>query len=302
MLRRPSFLHDSHALAGPAWIILSSLMFAVAWTFIKLAGEDIHPFEVVFWRCLIGAAILLPFILAGRVPMSAARFRGHVLRATSGTIAMFATFYAVANAPIATVQAITFAAPVFATIGAIFVLKERVRWRRMAALAAGFLGVLIVLRPGEMAFTAGIGAAIVATIAMAFTTIVIKRMVRLDHPVSVVAWSFILPIVPALIASLFVWSWPRPETWLYLAVVGVFTLCGQIAMVRAFSLAEASAIMPYDFVRFGFIVVIGIYVFGDVLHAEVLLGGAVILASSIYLAYREAQLSRTGPASTPRIS
>ena len=72
-------------------------------------------------------------------------------------------------------------------------------------------------------------------------------------------------------------------------------------MVRAFSLAEASAIMPYDFVRFGFIVAIGVLVFEEPLSPAVLIGGGIILTSSIYLAYREAQLSRRGPASTPPV-
>lgn len=295
-------LRISEGFAAPAWIIASSLLFAVAWTFIKLAGQDIHPFEVVFWRCLIGSAILMPFVVAGKVRMPLSRLGGHAVRATSGIIAMFATFYALANAPIATVQAITFAAPVFATFGAFLFLGEKVRVRRMAALAVGFAGVLYVLQPGAEPLTAGIVAAIVATIATAFTTIAIKRLVGLDHPNTVVAWSFVLPILPALVVSLFVWSWPQPLTWVYLLLTGAFTLGGQTAMVRAFSLADATAIMPYDFVRFGFIVGIGVLVFGDVLRPEVLIGGGIILASAIYLAYREAQLSRRGPASTPRVT
>ena len=292
----------SPALVAPAWTILSSLLFAVAWTFIKLAGQDIHPFAVVFWRCLIGAALLMPFVASGRVRMPLDRIGGHIVRATSGIVAMFATFYALANAPIATVQAITFAAPIFATVAAIFVLGETVRFRRMAALGVGFLGVLIVLQPGAQPLTPGIAAAILSAVAMAFTVIAIKKLVGFDRPMTVVAWSFVLPIMPALAVAAFVWSWPQQMTWLYLFLIGLFTLAGQSAMVRAFSLADASEIMPYDFVRFGFIVAVGIFVFGDELRAATLIGGGVILASTIYLAYREAQLRRKGPASAPRVT
>ncbi|MEE4349734.1 MAG: DMT family transporter [Pacificimonas sp.] len=292
----------TNTLAGALWTILSSLLFSVGFTFIKLAGQDIHPFAVVFWRCVFGAAILAPFVIAGLVRMPVQRIGGHAVRAGSGVIAMFATFYALANAPIATVQAITFAAPVFATIAAAFFLNERLRWRRMAALAVGFAGVLVVLQPGATPLTPGIAAAILAALAMAFTVIAIKKLTGFDSPLTIVAWSFVLPILPAAIAASFFWTWPSGETWLYLGLVGLFTLTGQIAMVRAFSLAEASAIMPYDFVRFGFILAIGVFVFGEPLRANVLLGGGIILASSIYLAYREAQLSRRGAASTPRIN
>ncbi|MBZ6377739.1 MULTISPECIES: DMT family transporter [Pacificimonas] len=289
-------------LAGAGWTIVSSLLFSVAFTFVKLAGQDIHPFAVVFWRCFLGALILMPFVAAGRVQMPLSRLPGHVVRASSGTIAMFATFYALANAPIATVQAITFAAPVFATVAAALFLGERLRWRRCAALGVGFAGVLIVLQPGAVPLTPGISAAIVAAVGVAFTVIAIKKLVGFDRPVTVVAWSFVLPIVPALLAASFFWTWPRPETWIYLGIIALFTLTGQIAMVKAFSLAEASAIMPYDFVRFGFIVAAGVLVFDEPLRAPVLVGGGIILTSSIYLAYREAQLSRRGAASTPRVT
>ncbi|MGB7405992.1 MAG: DMT family transporter [Pacificimonas sp.] len=301
MRRRSSLLPElSPALAGPFWIICSSLLFSVAWTFIKLAGETIHPFEVVFWRCLIGALLLAPLVATGRVVMPMDKFGGHVVRATSGIIAMFATFYALANAPIATVQAITFAAPVFATIGAAVFLRERLRVRRIVALAVGFGGVLIVLQPWSQPFSTGIWVAVLAAVAMAFTTIAIKKLVGFDRPMTVVAWSFVLPILPALGASVHVWTDPVGIEWLWLVGIGVTTLAGQSAMVKAFSLAEASAIMPYDFVRFGFIIAIGVGIFGDALNPFVLIGGGVILASAIYLAYREAQLAKVeGVASAP---
>ncbi|MBV7257528.1 DMT family transporter [Pacificimonas sp. WHA3] len=286
------------ALAGPFWIVCSSLLFAAGWTFIKLAGADIHPFAVVFWRCLIGALLLSPFVLSGHVKMPLGRMGGHIGRATSGIIAMFCTFYALANAPIATVQAITFAAPVFATVGAVLFLGEKVRMRRVAALGIGFAGVMVVLQPWSQPLTIGVSVAVIAALAMAVTTIAIKKLVGFDRPMTVVAWSFVLPILPSLFAASFVWTWPQPRTWLYLLGIGIFTLAGQSAMVRAFSLAEASAIMPYDFVRFGFILAIGVTLFGEALSPAVLIGGGIILASAIYLAYREAQLARTtGPAS-----
>lgn len=284
--------HPSSSFAGPYWILVSSLCFAAAWTFIKLAGQDVHPFAVVFWRCLIGAAMLGPFIASGRIVLPLAKIRSHAVRAASGVVAMFATFYALANAPLATVQAIVFAAPIFATVGAVMFLGEIVRARRVAALAVGFLGVLIVLRPGATPLTLGIAAAILSALAIAFSTIAIKRLVGLDAPIVVVAWSFILPIPVALAVSLPVWSWPSEAGWLWLLLVGATTLPGQMAMARAFSLADATAIMPYDFVRLGLVAAIGALIFGEVLSAWTLTGGAVILASSIYLAYREAQLAR----------
>jgi|TARA_R100000501_G_scaffold4652_1_gene9951 drug/metabolite transporter (DMT)-like permease len=291
----------SAALAGPFWIICSSLLFAVAWMFVKLAGETIHPFTVVFWRCLVGTLLLVPFIASGRVKVPLNRMSGHAMRATSGIIAMFCTFYALANAPIATVQAITFSAPVIATVGAVLFLGEKIHLRRIIALAVGFGGVIFVLHPWSQPVTLGVGVAIISAFAMAFTTIAIKKLVGFDRPMTVVAWSFILPIAPSLVVASFVWSWPQGWAWAYLLGLGIFTVAGQSAMVRAFSMAEASAIMPYDFVRFGFIVVIGLVVFDEALNPAVLIGGGVILASAVYLAWREAQVARSArPANTER--
>ncbi|MGB3721632.1 MAG: DMT family transporter [Pacificimonas sp.] len=283
----------SPALAGPFWIICSSLLFTIAWTFIKLAGQQVHPFTVVFWRCLIGAALLIPFVISGRIRMPLDRIGGHAARATSGIIAMFCTFYALANAPIGTVQAITFSAPIFATVGAVMFLGETVRMRRVIALAIGFGGVIFTLQPWAQPLTPGVAVAVVSALAMAFTTIAIKKLVGFDRPMTVVAWSFVLPIVPSLIVAGFAWSWPQGVTWAYLLGVGMFTLAGQSAMVRAFSLAEASAIMPYDFVRFGFTLVIGVTIFNEALSPPVLIGGGIILASAVYLAWRESQLARS---------
>lgn len=286
---------------GAAWILVAAAGFAAGWVLVRLLSETMHPFAIVFWRNAAGLLLMLPYVLRHAEVRDTSRWKSHAARATSGVIAMYGTFYAVANAPLAMVQAINFAAPIFATAGAALFLGEKLRARRIGALLLGFAGVLIVLRPGAAPLTPGIAAAVVAAVATAFSLIAIKRLVGFAPPMQVVFWSYLLPLAPTGIVAGFFWHWPAGRDWLLIAAIGLSTLIGQIATTRAFSVADATAVMPFDFVRFGIMIVAGVWLFGEHVDAATLLGGSIILGSTIYLAYREAVLARRGPASAPPI-
>ena len=125
-------------------------------------------------------------------------------------------------------------------------------------------------------------------------TVAVRSLVGTEDSRAVAAWSFILITPPSLILAGFVWEWPSAAMWPVVAGIGGAAAVGQLAMARAFALAEASAVLPYDFVRFGLISVAGIVLFGERLDGWTLAGGAVILGSSIYIAVREAQVARAG--------
>ena len=216
----------------------------------------------------------------------------HVRRATSGVIATFATFYAVAHLPLATALAINYTAPLFATVGAALFLGERLHVRRIGAVAVGFAGMLIVLRPGTVPLTPGLAAAIVSALSTAFSLVAVKKLVGSDDARAVAAWSFVLTLPVSIVVAAPFLSWPPPSLWPVLVILGGFAAAGQYSLAQAFRHAEASAVMPYDFVRFGLITVAGIALFGERLDALTLVGGIVILSSTIYLAVREGQLAR----------
>jgi drug/metabolite transporter (DMT)-like permease len=263
--------------SGPFWFILSCCAFASMWVMIRFAARELHSFEIVFFRNFIGLAFLMPMILRAPGLIRLDRMRVHLGRATSGFIATMGTFYAVANAPLATTLAINYTAPLFGTLGAVLVLGERIRARRIAALGVGFVGMLLVLRPGQLPLTAGIAAGIISAV---------------DDSRAVAAWTFILTTIPSLAVALFVWAPPPLAVWPLLAGIGGAAAIGQLTLTKAFSLSEASAVLPLDFVRFGLITAAGIFLFGETYDALTLAGGALILSSTIYLAWREAQLKR----------
>lgn len=280
-------------LRGPVWMVLGCIVFAVLWGLIRQASETVHPFVVVFYRNLFGTLMLAPLILRhGRELFRTNRIGTHVRRATSGVIATFCTFYAIANAPLATVMSINYAAPLFTTIAAIFLLGETVRWRRMAALAIGFIGMLIVLRPGQLPMTPGILAAVISAIATAFSTIAMKQLSHTESSLSVVTYSFVLMLPPSLIVCLPYWQWPNGQELLVLLGVGLMASLGQSFTVKALGAAEATAVLPYDFVRFGLVIAIGVMVFGDPVDGFTYLGGAIIFLATLYMAHRESLAAR----------
>ena len=275
------------------WMIVSCCAFAALWVCIRVASASLHPFAIVVARNLFGLLWLTPMLLANPGLLRRDRLPIHLRRAASGVIATFATFYAVAHLPLATALAINYTAPLFATIGAVLFLGERIHARRVAALAVGFAGMLIVLRPGAAPLTPGLAAAIVSALATAFSLVAIKRLTGSDDARAVAAWSFVLTLPPSLILAAPFASVPPWSVVPVLVALGGFAALGQYSLAQAFRHAEASAVMPYDFVRFGLITIAGIALFGERLDAWTLSGGAVILSATIYLAVRESVVARS---------
>ena len=277
---------------GIFWMIVSSIAFASMWVMIRFASHDVHAFVIVFFRNLIGTLVLVPMMLRNKGLMRIGRLKANLRRATSGFIATTGTFYAVSHAPLATALSINYTAPLFATVAAVLFLGEKLQARRVAALIAGFAGMLIVVRPGALPLTPGVLAAMVSAVATAFSIIAIRQLVASDDSRSVAAWSFILMTPPSLVLAVLYWTPPPLALWPLLFIIGCVAAVGQLAMNRAFALAEASAVLPYDFVRFALVTLFGITIFDERLDAMTVAGGIVIFGATVYLAVRERQVAR----------
>ena len=277
---------------GIFWMILSCIAFASMWVMIRFASHDVHAFVIVFFRNLFGTLVLVPMMLRNKGLMRIGRLRANLRRATSGFIATTGTFYAVSHAPLATALSINYTAPLFATVGAVLFLGEKIQARRVAALIIGFAGMLIVVRPGALPMTPGVLAAMLSAVSTAFSIIAIRQLVASDDSRSVAAWTFILMTPPSLVLAVLYWTPPPLALWPLLFVIGCVAAVGQLAMNRAFALAEASAVLPYDFVRFGLVTIFGIAIFDERLDAMTILGGIVIFGATVYLAVRERQVAR----------
>ncbi|HET8898010.1 MAG TPA: DMT family transporter [Rhodanobacteraceae bacterium] len=274
-------------------MIGSAGLFAVMVILIRQVSRDMHPFEIAFCRSFFGALAAAPLLLRGGVRLlHTDRLGFYVVRCALGTLSMLAMFWSVVNLPLAEAIALSYSSPLFVTIGAVLFLGEVVRLRRWSAVIAGFLGVLIIVRPGSSAFEL---ASLVALVGAAFAgavTISIKFLSRTDPVDTIVLLTTWLWVPLTLPAALLVWQWPAAALWPWLVVIGILGTAGQYTWTHALRLAEASSLAPFSYLQLVIVAVLAWLSFGEIPDGYTVLGSAVVIGSSLYIARREAALAR----------
>jgi drug/metabolite transporter (DMT)-like permease len=278
----------SPALRGIALMFVSTFFFAAMHGSIRYMSATIHPFEIALFRNVFALAVVLPwFYRYGIAPLRTQRFGLHALRAVFNIMAMLSFFYALSIAPLSEVTALGFTAPIFAPVLAALVLGEVVRARRWTAIGIGFLGTLIILRPGFEAIGLGQMLVLFSSMIWACALLVIKTLGRTDSSATIIAYMALLMIPLSLVPALFVWRWPDPVEWAWLIAIGVLGGIGQFCMTEALRQADTAVVMPFDFFKLVWVTAIAWLAFGESLDLYTWIGGAVIFASALYLAYRE---------------
>lgn len=267
--------------------------FSAMMAIVRLVSPEIHPFEAAFFRNLFGVICMLPWLVTTRGRrLRTHRPAMHVLRAVLGMTAMLLLFTAVSLLPLAEVTALSFTAPLFATIGAALVLREAVGVRRWTATLIGLVGALIIIRPSADAFTPAALVALASAAGIAAAQLSVKSLSRTEHPSAIVLIMGLLMTPMTLVPALFVWTWPSWSALGWMALMGLVATIGQALLVRALATADASAVMPFDFSRLIFASVLGWLMFNEIPDGWTIVGGAVVVATTVYIARREAQLSR----------
>lgn len=291
------------AAAGALFMLAAALGSGCLAGVVRHLSADLHPFEIVFFRNLFAFVVLLPWLLrVGWEPLRTHQIGWHALRAGLNLLAMISHFYALAITPLAKVASLGFVSPLFATLFAVVFLRERLRRRRVIALALGLFGAVIIIRPGTEAMTPGALLVLFSAAVWGLALIVIKRLSRTDSSFTIAAYAGLLITPFSLVPALFVWQWPDPATWGWLIAVGAIGAAMHMAGAQAFRLADATAVLPVDFTKLAWAAIIGYLFFGEVPELWVWIGGAVIFASTIYIAYRESHGNRAAAAadtSTP---
>jgi drug/metabolite transporter (DMT)-like permease len=283
---RGSVLHGALLMAAAA------ACYAILHGSVRYISSEIHPFEITFFRNLFGFIVLLPwFVMHGLKPLRTRRIGLHLVRATSNVVAMLMFFMALSMTPLALVQALGFTAPLFATVLAIFVLRERVRLRRWTALIAGFVGALIIIRPGFQPIDTGSLLTLGSAAIWGFTLITIKILSRTDSAVTITAYMVLLMSPLSLLPALFYWTWPEPAAWAWLVVCGVSGTAAQLLMAQSFRVAEATVVLPFDFSKIVWGALIGYLAFGEAVDIWTWAGAAVIFSGVTYITYRERNLA-----------
>jgi drug/metabolite transporter (DMT)-like permease len=281
--------------------LVSTVAFAIMLTLIKLATSRVPAGEALFFRSFFGIIPVLVYLVSlGDFPASLRTRRplGHVRRSVVGTVSMFCWFMAVSYLPLPDATAISYSGPLFGVCLAALVLHERVRIFRWAAVGIGFVGVLIVLSEqinglgDALQGTRAIGAALALASAVlgAVAAVTIRELTATENTGAIVFYFLASGSVFSFVTLPFGWVVPTPTDAAMLVVAGLFGGVGQVLMTQSYRFAEASVIAPFDYINMLWIVILSYLVFGDVPTAAVLAGSAVVIASGVFVVWRERRL------------
>ena len=281
---------------GIAMRLLAVLLLATLSALIKLAeARGAGLVEIMFWRQ--GAAI--PVVLAymamtdrGFGAIRSNAFRGQAIRAAIGVTGMAFNFGAVLLLPLAEATTLAFTVPIFATILGALVLKEPTGWHRWGAVVVGFIGVLIVTQPGSGHFPlAGALVGLTSSVFVAIVAIQLRQIGKVDRPVTTVFWFATLSMIPLGLLYPFFAQAHDLTTFAILATMGVFGGLGQIAFTAALKYAPVSAVMPMDYSSLIWATLYGWVLFDMLPTPWTWIGAPVIVASGLYIVWRERRVA-----------
>ncbi|PPT40862.1 EamA family transporter [Xanthomonas arboricola] len=281
------------------WMLTSTFAFGLMAICIRLASGTIATTEIAFFRNAFGLLALLPLILrAGKAPRTR-QLPQYLARTVIGLASMLCGFWAIGHLPLSQAISLSYSTPLFVTVLAVVWLHEQVRLRRWLAVASGFIGVLVILRPGSSTFTPGLLIALLAAVISAVVAIQIKQLSRSDDSDTVVFYTYVFWVPMSLIPALFQWSWPQGIDWLWLAATGIFGTAGQLFWTRALKLGEVSALQPISFMQLPLVALLGWWLFGEAIERHTLIGAAIIICANVYIAHRESVLARRAATHAP---
>jgi len=286
---------------GALWIVLGCVMFSCMTAVVKYLGGSFDSFQLAFFRALFGLFAVLPFFLRHGLGVVRTRRLGMQLtRAVGGSLAMLSGFYAITHLPLADAVSISYARALFLIPLAVLFLGEVVRLRRWTATAVGFVGVIIMLRPGgdiaPATFVAVFGAFLVASI-----TIMIKKLSTTEQPESLLFYFGAVSSLVALGPALMVWRAPGLVELVFLMAIGALGAAGQYFMIRGYRIGEATALLPFDYTRLLFAGAIGYLVFAEVPDIWTITGALIVAAATLYIGVREARLGKKSRLSQPAV-
>lgn len=271
----------------------STMAFGLMAVAIRYATRYVPTQEVAFFRNAFGLLALLPMLLRpGHAPLKTQQLPRYFVRSAIGLGSMLCAFWALGHLPLAQAVSLSYSTPLFVTIAAVLWLGETVRVRRWAAVVVGFIGVLVIVRPGTAGFTAGSLVAVAAAVLSSLVAIQIKQLTRIDSADTVVLYTYVFWVPLSLLPALFVWVWPTGMAWLWLLATGVLGTIGQLLWTRALRLGEVSALTPISFLQLPLVTLFGWLLFNETVDRWTIIGAGIILAANAYIAHREAVLSR----------
>ncbi len=264
---------------------------------VKYLSAEIDVYVLLFWRYALALPIFLPWFIAnGFGALRTQRFGLHAARGGLMALHGGTLLVAVLMIPLAEATALIFTAPLFATLLAALMLGDQVGNRRWLALAVGFLGVVVILRPGMAAFNPASGLVLISALTGAGVVVTGKVLLRTESSEATVFYLTLLSVPFALVPALMHWQWPSLAQLPWLLALGLVANIYIYGMTRALKVADTSLVMPFDFLRLPAAALAGYLIFAEPLDPWSWAGAAIVFLSAAYITNQEWRATRTAPA------
>lgn len=270
-------------------LLATTLLFASGDTIAKLAVGSVPPAQILFVRCVIVVALTVPYVWfrLGTAAFRTDHPKTQVFRGVAILCSSFMFINGLSFLPLADTSAINFVWPLLITVFSVVILKEQVGIRRWAATIVGFLGMLLIIRPGTGAFQIAALLPLGAAVTWSLAAVVTRSVSAHDRAETTLVWTSLVMLAGSSLIIPFYWRTPTPQEWLLMGTVGLISVIGHSLLVFAYERATASFLAPFSYIQLVWATMLGYLVFGSLPDRWIAAGSVLIVASGIYTAHRE---------------
>ena len=269
--------------------LIATLSASVMAAGVKYLSKDLNPFTICFFRCLIGLILVLPFVIKNNFKaLKTKNLKLQFFRSFINVISMVTWFTAIGIMHLEKATALGFTTPLFTTILAVIILGEIIRIHRITALLIGFIGVIIIIRPGYLPLDFGTTLMLIASLSFSFVLIMVKKLSSYDSSLTIIFYHLIFMTPITFVISIFAWEGINLSQLLIFFYMATAGLISHWCLAQAFKLSDTTFIMPLQFTKLIWASLIGYLLFTEIPDTWTWIGAIIIFTSVMYITYREA--------------
>ncbi len=272
------------------FLAISATMFgALMASSVKFLSQDLNPIIICFYRCLMGLIFISPWMIKNNFKLlKSNNLKLQISRSIINVFSMICWFSAIGLMHFEKAAALGFSTPLFTTILAIILLKEKIRFHRTAALIIGFIGIIVIIRPGFVPLEIGAGLLLLSALMFSFVLIIVKKLSSIDESQTIIFYHLLFSTPIFFILSLFYWQDINLSQLMIFSFMGATGLLSHWCLAQAFKLSDTTFVMPLQFTKLIWASLIGLLIFSEQPDLWTWFGAIIIFISVIYITYREA--------------
>tara|TARA_B100000949_G_scaffold62430_1_gene55499 strand:+ start:160 stop:1047 length:888 start_codon:yes stop_codon:yes gene_type:complete len=274
-------------------IVVSVIFGNTMIVFIKLSQFEINVFTAGFLRFFLGLLIISPYILKTKFNVfKTNNLKIHLLRSSLNFPAMYLAFASFTLVPLEKLSALHFVVPLFVTVLAVIFLKEKIYLYRISALVIGFIGMLIILRPGYIDITLGVQMILISSLIWSVVIILTKQLTKEDNAITILAYQYVFMSIFSFIVVLFFWQTPSYLTLIYTFFAAICGTVFHISLNHAYKLVDVTVTQPFSFLGLIVASIYGYFLFSEKPDILTWVGGVVVFIGVLIITIRELQLKK----------